>query len=103
MSFGADLLSVLSSSAARAAGNVSVEVKTNLGPPLTFSNLTAPGPSALDLLGVQYSVTVLDAQGRVLVKTADPPATNVLLATAYVTVFAGALFVFYRGFRSFFN
>lgn len=103
MSLLQQLGEVLTSSATRAAGNVSVRIKTNLGPPLTVSNLTAPGPSILDAFGIKYAVTVLDAQGNPLVSTGNEPPTNVILVTAYLSVFAGLSFIMYRGIRSFFK
>lgn len=102
MSLLQQLGDVLSHSAARAAGNVSVRIKTNLGPAITFNNLTAPGPSVLDSLGLKYAVTILDAQGRSLVSSGDEPTTSPLLVTAYGSILLGLTFVFYRGVRSFF-
>lgn len=102
MNFLQQLTGVLESSVARAAGNVSVRVKTNLGPAMTFSNLTAPGPSALDVTGIKYAVTVLDAQGKPLVTTGDEPSTNLILVAVYLSLFAGVTLILYRGVRSFF-
>lgn len=103
MSFLQQLGDVLSASASRAAGNVSVRIKTNLGPPLTVSNLTAPGPSILDALGVKYAVTVLDAQGNTIVASGSEPSTNPVIVAAYLGLFASVSFVLYRGVRSFFK
>lgn len=103
MGFLQQLGGVLTSSATRAAGNVSVRVKTNLGPPLTVSNLTAPGPSILDAFGIKYAVTVLDAQGNPLVSTGNEPPTNPVIVAAYLSLFAGVSFIMFRGVRSFFK
>lgn len=103
MSFLQQLGDVLGSSVTRAAGNVSVRIKTNLGPPLTVSNLTAPGPSILDALGVKYAVTVLDAKGNTIVASGSEPPTNPIIVAAYLGFFFGVSFIMYRGVRSFFK
>ncbi len=91
---------------------ISIAVKTNLGPSFTLggknvnpadvaSGTQPPSPPGiLDLLGIKFSATAIDAGGATLFTYGDPPATSVPLVLLYTGLAAGAVFLMWRGVRS---
>jgi hypothetical protein len=97
-----------------ALSGLQLQVKTNLGPAFLVGGLaskqtasdgsqsTQGSPGLFHLLGLQYSVQLLDANGKEVTHYGDPPATNPILATVYAVAALGSVYLIYRGVRSFF-
>jgi hypothetical protein len=87
-----------------AAGNLSVAVKTNLGPEITVWDGSAsdgeggtPSTSLAEILGVKAAVIVRAGSGRVLKQFGDYPATDPVRVVIALAALGMLLFVLVRG------
>lgn len=100
-----DLLDSLVDAAADAAGNLSVSVKTNLGPEITVWSGAADGgtgggassPSLAERLGIRAAVIVRGSRGQVLKEFGDYPATEPWKVALALLAAGALLFVIVRG------
>ena len=94
------------------ASGLAFELKTNFGPAFILGGVYhAPdaqgnvqgnaNPGLLDILGIKIGGRILSADGSTLFKYGDEPATSYVYAGAAILVCVSALYLMYRGVRSF--
>lgn len=81
----------------RALGGVTVDVESNVTPPIRAFDSSDTGPSILDLLGVKTRLVVRSVDGRPIAEYGEPLRTNYALAGFLVLVGVAALIVLGAG------
>ena len=93
-----DLLSSLGTAVGTyAADQVTISVKTNLGPEIQVFDGSDQSPGLLSQLGIQAAVIVRDMNGNVLTTLGDVPPTNPIVALGALAIIATLGYVVVRG------